>query len=70
MPHRYQLIERIAFSLVVLSAVACSAFIAYEQVPGVKAAMHTGEDILRQSGEYSFACASSVSDVCGQLPVE
>jgi hypothetical protein len=69
MTPRFQLIEKIAFSLVCWSAAACSAFIAYERCPDIKVVLHTGEEVLRYSGEYSLACATPSTDVCGQLPV-
>jgi hypothetical protein len=70
MPHRFQLFERIAFSLVVLFAVACTAFIAYEQCPGVKSALHEGEDLLRQSGEYALACSAPANNPCAGVPAD
>ncbi|MGF6569014.1 hypothetical protein SAMN05443245_2055 [Paraburkholderia fungorum] len=69
MTPRFQLIEKIAFSLVCWSAAACSAFIAYERCPDIKVVLHAGEEVLRYSGEYSLACATPSTDVCGQLPV-
>ena len=68
MPHRFQLFEKIAFSLVCWSAAACSAFIAYERCPDIKVVLHAGEEVLRDSGQYSFVCASPVADTCVQLP--
>jgi hypothetical protein len=47
MPHRFQLLEKIAFSLVCWSAAACSAFIAYERCPQIKVVLHVGEEVLR-----------------------
>ena len=67
MTHRFQLLEKIAFSLVCWSAAACSAFIAYERCPDIKVVLHAGEEVLRYSGEYSFGCASPVADSCTQL---
>ncbi|AXF14541.1 hypothetical protein PQQ88_28295 [Paraburkholderia caledonica] len=67
MPHRFQLFEKIAFSLVCWSAAACSAFIAYERCPDIQVVLHAGEEVLRTSGEYSFVCASPVVDSCTQL---
>lgn len=68
MPHRFQLLEKIAFSLVCWSAAACSAFIAYERCPDIKVVLHAGEQVLRDSGQYSFPCAAPAADVCAQLP--
>jgi hypothetical protein len=70
MPYRFQVFERIAFSLVVLSALACSAFIAYETNPEVRQVLHAGKAALQWSGEYSFVCASPVTDACASFPVD
>lgn len=67
MPQRFQLFEKIAFSLVCWSAAACSAFIAYERCPELQVVMQAGEQVLRYSGEYSFMCASPTADACTQL---
>jgi hypothetical protein len=68
MSHRFQLFEKIAFSLVCWSAAACSAFIAYERCPEIKVVLHAGEKVLRYSGQYSFVCATPVATECAQLP--
>ncbi|AXE92589.1 hypothetical protein ACTJLC_22445 [Paraburkholderia sp. 22099] len=68
MPHRFQLFEKIAFSLVCWSAAACSAFIAYERCPDIRVVLHASKEVLRYSGEYSFICATPVADACAQLP--
>lgn len=68
MTHRFQLLEKIAFSLVCWSAAASSAFIAYERCPDIKVVLHAGAEALRYSGEYSFVCATPVADACAQLP--
>ncbi|WP_027803415.1 hypothetical protein [Paraburkholderia dilworthii] len=67
MSHRFQLFEKIAFSLVCWSAAACSAFIAYERCPDIKVVLHASAEVLRHSGDYSFVCASPVADSCTQL---
>ncbi|WP_035467451.1 hypothetical protein [Burkholderia sp. WSM2232] len=69
MPHRFQLLEKIAFSLVCWSAAACSAFIAYERCPDIKVVLHAGKEVLRYSGQYAFVCASPVGDTCTQVTV-
>jgi len=56
--------------LVVLSAVACSAFIAYETSPDVRQVLHAGKTALQWSGEYSFACSAPVTDTCANFPVD
>jgi hypothetical protein len=70
MPHRFQVFEKIAFSLVVLSALACSAFIAYETDPDVRLVLHAGKTALQWTGEYSFVCASPATDTCANFPVD
>lgn len=69
MTPRFQLYEKIAFSLVCWSAAACSTFIAYERCPDIKVVLHVGERVLRESGQYSFVCATPVADACAQLPI-
>jgi hypothetical protein len=68
MTHRFQLLEKIAFSLVCWSAAACSAFIAYERCPDIRVVLHAGKEVLRYSGEYSLACAAPAADICAPLP--
>ncbi|WP_414445090.1 hypothetical protein [Burkholderia sp. 22PA0106] len=70
MPHRFVVLEKIAFSLVVMSAVACSAFITYERCPeDVQEALAAGKDMLATSAAgYSIACASASPDACIGLP--
>ncbi|MFP6558338.1 hypothetical protein WJ542_08410 [Paraburkholderia sp. B3] len=70
MPHRYQVLEKIAFTLVVLSAVMCSGFIAWESSPDFRANFQQGKDLFLKSGEYSYACATIATDPCAQFPVE
>ncbi|MGF6721047.1 hypothetical protein P3T43_000388 [Paraburkholderia sp. GAS41] len=70
MPHRFQVFEKIAFSLVVLSALACSAFIAYETSPSVRETLYAGKSALQWSSQYSFACSAPVADACANLPVD
>ncbi|MDE1184131.1 hypothetical protein [Paraburkholderia sp.] len=67
MPQRFQVLERIAFSLVVMSAVFCSAFIAWESNPDLQATCKT---VLQLTGEYSSVCIAASNDPCAQLPVE
>jgi hypothetical protein len=70
MTPRFQLLEKIAFSLVCWSAAASSAYIAYERCPDIKVALHAGEKILSDGGQYAFACTSPAADVCAQLPTD
>ncbi|HEX7935831.1 MAG TPA: hypothetical protein VF573_22575 [Paraburkholderia sp.] len=67
MPHRFQLLEKIAFSLVCWGAAACSGFIAYERCPDIKVVLHASEEALRHSGDYAFVCTSPMDDSCAQL---
>jgi hypothetical protein len=70
MPQRFQVLEKIAFSLVVMSAVACSGFIAYERDPDVKIVLQAGKTAMQWSGEYSFACASPAANTCANFPMD
>ncbi|MCX4160884.1 MULTISPECIES: hypothetical protein [Paraburkholderia] len=70
MPHRYQLLEKIAFSLVVLSAVMCSTFIAYESSPEFRGDLKAGKDLIAKSGQYSYGCTTVPSDPCAQLSLQ
>lgn len=70
MPHRYQLFEKIAFSVVVLAAAMCSTFIAWESSPDLRQGVQQGKELFLKSGEYSYACATVVADPCAQFPVE
>ncbi|PLZ00378.1 hypothetical protein CY652_21120 [Burkholderia sp. WAC0059] len=70
MPHRYQLLEKIAFTFVVMSAALCSAFIAYETSPDLRFGLQQGKELFVKSGEYSYACSMAVNDPCAQLPVQ
>ncbi|ALK30538.1 hypothetical protein [Burkholderia plantarii] len=70
MPHRFVVLEKIAFSLVVMSAVACTAFITYERCPDdLRDALDAGKDMLAMSAAgYSIACASADPNACIGLP--
>jgi hypothetical protein len=70
MPHRFQVFEKIAFSLVVLSALACSSFIAYETDPGVREVLQAGKTAMQWSGQYSFVCASPLTEACANFPLD
>ncbi|MBN3808580.1 hypothetical protein [Paraburkholderia sp. Ac-20347] len=70
MPHRFQVFEKLAFSLVVLSAVMCSGYIAWESSPDLRANVQVGKELFLKSGEYSYACATVTADPCAQFPVE
>ncbi len=70
MPPRFQLLEKVAFSFVVLSALLCSTFIAYQNSSDVRVGVHVGKELFLKSGQYSYACATVVSDPCAQVPLE
>ncbi|MDW9227708.1 hypothetical protein C7S15_2284 [Burkholderia cepacia] len=55
------------FSLVVMSAVVCSAFLAYERHPEIKIALHEGEALMRESAKYSVMCSPSKVDPCVEM---
>lgn len=68
MPHRFELLERIAFSMLVCSAVACSTFIAYEKSPDFRDAAHT---VARMSAETPpLGCTPSDNTYCLQYTLE
>ncbi|TAM08284.1 MAG: hypothetical protein EPN70_00655 [Paraburkholderia sp.] len=69
MPYRYQRLERFAFSLVVLSAVMCSGFIAWESSPDFRENVQQGKELVLKSGQYSYACGTVTTDPCGQFPL-
>jgi hypothetical protein len=67
MPHRFQFLERIAFTLVVTAAVACSGFLTYEQNPDVKEAVHEGKVLMSESAKYSVVCVPTSFDPCANV---
>ena len=67
MPHRYQLLEKFAFSLVVLSAVMCSSYIAWESSPDLRENVRESRALVLKSGEYSYdACVPTATNSCTQ----
>ncbi|QBQ98533.1 hypothetical protein E1956_07090 [Paraburkholderia pallida] len=70
MPHRFQLLEKFAFSIVVLLAVMCSSYIAWESSPDLRDNLEVGKELFMKSGQYSYACATVAADPCAQFPVE
>jgi len=67
MPERFQTLEKFMFSLVVMSAVLCSAFLAYERHPEIKIALQQGEALMRESAKYSTICSPSKVDPCVEM---
>ncbi|EED99574.1 conserved hypothetical protein [Burkholderia multivorans CGD1] len=67
MPERFQTLEKFVFSLVVMSAVVCSAFLAYERHPEIKIALQQGEALMRESAKYSTICSPSKVDPCVEM---
>jgi hypothetical protein len=67
MPHQYQVLEKIAFSLVVMSAVVCSSFIAYESSPELQNAVAVTKS-LDWTANYAGLCASSTTSACTEYP--
>ncbi|APR35820.1 hypothetical protein [Paraburkholderia sp. SOS3] len=67
MPHQYQVFEKIAFSLVVLSAVVCSSFIAYESSPELQYAVAVTEK-LDWTANYAAVCVSPMATACTEYP--
>jgi len=72
MPHRYQLLEKIAFSFVVLSAAMCSSYIAWESSPDLRQNLQQGKDLFLKSGEYeyTYTCTTVSGNPCPQFAVE
>lgn len=67
MPHRYQVLEKIAFSLVCLSAALCSSFIAYENSPDLQDAVKATKS-MNWVADYSAVCVSPTTTPCEQFP--
>jgi hypothetical protein len=68
MPHRYQLLEKFAFSLVVLSAVVCSSYIAWASSPDLRESFQHSKELVVKSGEYTYdACVPTSANSCGQF---
>jgi hypothetical protein len=67
MPHRYQLIEKIAFSLVCLSAAMCSSFIAYENCSVLQDAVKATKNV-NWVPNYSAVCVAPTVTSCEQFP--
>jgi hypothetical protein len=68
MPHRYQLLEKFAFSLVVLSAVVCSSYIAWENSPDFRENFQESRELVLKSGEYTYdACVPTATNSCAQF---
>lgn len=67
MPHRYQLLEKFAFSLVVLFAVMCSSYIAWESSPDLRENVQQGKELFLKSGQYTYACGTAADDPCPQF---
>jgi hypothetical protein len=70
MPHRFQLLEKFAFSLVVMFGAACFALVAYDTSPDLQDSVQVGKEVLRKSGEYAFACSSDTQALCAQLTLQ
>ncbi|WP_118179444.1 hypothetical protein [Paraburkholderia phosphatilytica] len=71
MPYRYQIAERFAFAFVVLSAVMCSTYIAFETSPDFRSDLQVGKELVVKSGQYStYACATMPDDPCTQLTAQ
>ncbi len=63
MLRRLRSFERIAFTLVVVFALGCTAVVAYESDQDAFCkGLQYGKDALRWTGEYTLACATSRND--------
>ncbi|EIF30861.1 hypothetical protein BCh11DRAFT_06370 [Burkholderia sp. Ch1-1] len=56
MPHHPRILEKLAFSVVVFSALVCSVFIAYERCPDIRFAMQAERDVLTCNLGESSVC--------------
>jgi hypothetical protein len=71
MPYRFQFLERVAFTLVVMFALGCTTLIAYERNPEMfQLSVQYGKDALRWTSEYSMACSSPAADACARMTLE
>jgi hypothetical protein len=52
MPHRYRILEKLAFASVTICAAACSTYVAYETSPEVRSQLQFGKYLFLRSGEY------------------
>lgn len=61
MSHRFQVIEQIAFSLVVLFGLMCFAVVVYGYSPDARQAVHAA---MQASSQLPMACPTSPTDTC------
>jgi hypothetical protein len=64
MTHRFQVLEKIAFSLVVCSALACFGFIAYQSSPDLRQDWQRSEAFVLNGNVFPYACAAAIDDPC------
>jgi len=72
MPHRFQVFEKFAFSLVVMFAVMCSGYITWENSPNFRDNVEQSEVLLSKTSTYeytySYACTADLSSgPCAQF---
>jgi hypothetical protein len=70
MPKIYWMLERIAFSLVVLFALACFGFIVWQKNPGMTLAIQTGGDMLMPNSEHWLGCMAPDQGGCERMLIE
>ena len=70
MPKIYWKLERIAFSLVVLFALACFGFIVWEKNPGMTLAIQTGGDMLMPNSEHWLGCMAPDHGGCERILID
>jgi hypothetical protein len=70
MPKIYWKLERIAFSLVVLLALACFGFIVWQKNPDMTLAIQTGREMLMPNSEHLLACMAPDQGACERMLIE
>jgi hypothetical protein len=70
MPKIYWKLERIAFSLVVLLALACFGLIVWQKNPGMTLAIQTGGEMLMPSSEHLLGCMAPDQGGCERMLIE
>jgi hypothetical protein len=67
MPKIYWKLERAAFSLVVLLALACFGFLIWQKNPGMTLAIQTGSEMLMPNSEHVLGCMVPDQGGCERL---
>lgn len=67
MPNINRKLEKVAFSLVVLSAVGSLVFIVWQKNPGITLAIQAGSETLMPHSEYLLGCMVPDQGVCERM---